>query len=179
MRTKNIRLIGKDRTRLIFKNKALKCQIGENGKVPFYKKKEGDLSTPRGLWNLGKVFFRQDRIKYLKTNKTLRNKISKISENCVWSDDINNFNYNKYVKTNSIKRKLFFNHERLYREDNAYDIFIVINFNIKPIIRGKGSAIFLHCSFNDLRSTKGCIAINKKDFLYLCRNLNSKSKIQI
>ena len=57
MRTKNIRLIGKDRTRLIFKNKALKCQIGENGKVPFYKKKEGDLSTPRGLWNLGKVFF--------------------------------------------------------------------------------------------------------------------------
>ncbi len=179
MMKKNIRLIGKNITKLILNNKVFKCQIGKNGKIPFYKKKEGDLCTPMGSWTLESIFFRKDRINFLKTNKSLKTKVKKISKFCGWCDDIKNPNYNKYIKINKAKRKKFCNYESLHREDNAYDLIVVINFNIKPIIKGKGSAIFLHCSFTDARPTKGCIAIDKKNLLYLCRNLNSKSKIQI
>ena len=69
--------------------------------------------------------------------------------------------YNKHININNLQ-SLKIKHEKLWREDNAYDIIIVISHNDKPTIKNKGSAIFIHCSFSDNRKTAGCIALKRR-----------------
>ena len=82
------------------------------------------------------------------------------------------------VKINNFK-SLNFNYEKLWREDNAYDIVIVISHNIKPVIKNKGSAIFLHCSFFDKRDTSGCIALKKRDLIFAINNMKNNTCLRI
>ena len=46
---------------LLYKGYKLKCSIGKSGMADF--KKEGDLATPKGVFELGLLYFRKDRIK--------------------------------------------------------------------------------------------------------------------
>ena len=77
------------------------------------------------------------------------------------------------MKVNDFQ-SLDISYEKLWREDDAYDILIVISHNVKPIIKNKGSAVFIHCSFSDKRKTAGCIALKKKDLVFLLKNLQYK-----
>ena len=81
--------------------------------------------------------------------------------------------YNSLVKINK-KIKC----EKLFRKDNKYDIFVVINYNFKKPIPFKGSAIFLHLTKN-LKGTAGCIALGKQDLLILLKLIDKKTKIKI
>ena len=127
---------------------------------------------------LESLYYRSDRILRPKFKKKNILKINRITKHCGWCDDVNSKYYNKYINT-----KCFFlnkiSYEGLWREDNAYDIIIEISFNTKPIIKNKGSAIFIHCSFEDFRTTAGCVALKKRDLMFLIKNLNSKAYIQI
>ena len=69
--------------------------------------------------------------------------------------------------------------EKLYRKDKIYDILINIKYNHFPIIKEKGSAIFLHLTNKKYKATKGCIAIVKKDFLKILPLISSNTKILI
>ena len=53
---------------LLYKGYKIKCSIGKNGTTS--SKKEGDLSTPKGLFKMGTLYYRKDRIK-LKVKKVL------------------------------------------------------------------------------------------------------------
>ena len=91
-----------------------------------------------------------------------------------WCDDLKfPKKYNKPIKVNN---KI--NHEKLYRNDSKYDLLIPIIYNSKKTVVGKGSCIFLHLTKN-YKSTAGCIALNKKDFLIMLKLINKKSKIKI
>ena len=142
------------------------------------KKIEGDKTTPIGKWRLEKLYYRPDRVLRPKFKKKNILRINQITEHCGWCDDVNSKYYNKYVNT----KYFTFNkisYERLWRKDNAYDIIIEISHNTKPIIRNKGSAIFIHCSFGDLRATAGCVALKKRDLMFLIQNIKSEAYIQI
>ena len=154
------------------------CQIGTVGFVNASKKVEGDKATPMGKWKLETLYYRSDRV--LRPNIKKKNvlKLNQITEYCGWCNDIRSNYYNKYIKINNF-RSLDTNYERLWREDNVYDIIIKISHNTKPIIRNKGSAIFIHCSFEDFRTTAGCVALKKRDLMFLIKNIKSKSCIQI
>ena len=105
-------------------------------------------------------------------------KLNKITKSCGWCDDIESKNYNKYLNINNLPSpKIGF--EKLWREDNAYDIVIQISHNTNPTIKNKGSAIFIHCSFEDFRSTAGCLALKKRDLIFLIKNLKSDVYILI
>ena len=69
--------------------------------------------------------------------------------------------------------------EKLYRKDNLYDIFINIKYNSNPIVKKKGSAIFLHLCNKNYKPTKGCIAIQEKDMLKIIPTITKKTKIII
>jgi L,D-peptidoglycan transpeptidase YkuD (ErfK/YbiS/YcfS/YnhG family) len=144
-----------------------KCSIGRNG---FTKKKtEGDKKTPRGLFSIGNLYYRKDRISKFETKlKTIQ-----IKKKMGWCDDINSKYYNKPIK---IKKNI--KHEKLFRKDYKYDLLIPINYNTKPIIKNKGSAIFIHLTKN-YKKTTGCVALSQKDFLILLKLINSKTKIEI
>ena len=105
-------------------------------------------------------------------------KINRITQNCGWCDDIKSIYYNKHIKINNFPSPNI-HYEKLWREDNAYDIFIVTSHNVKPIIKNKGSAIFLHCSFSDNRTTSGCVTLKKRDLCFLIKNLKENTCVKI
>ena len=144
-----------------------RCSIGKNGiKI---KKYEGDKITPKGTFSIGRLYYRADRVK--KPVTKISTKI--IKKGMIWCDDPDSNYYNKEIKTN-IKAK----HEILFRKDNSYDYLIVINYNTEKIIPYKGSAIFIHLTKN-YKTTAGCIALKKNDFLILAKIINKKTKIKI
>ena len=153
---------------LLYKGYKLKCSIGKSGIT--YHKKEGDLATPKGTFNLGLLYYRKDRIKFLKSK--IKKKI--ITRKMGWCDDIRSKKYNKEI--------LFpfkYSAEKLYKKNTIYDIFINILYNQDPAIKGKGSAIFLHLADKRYKPTKGCIAILKKDFLKIIPLIKKNTKILI
>ena len=153
---------------LLYKGYRIKCSIGKSGISN--TKKEGDLTTPKGIFGLGSLYYRKDRIKIPKCK--IKKKI--IKRNMGWCDDIRSKKYNK-----EIKFPFKFKAEKLYKKDQVYDLFIHIKYNYFPIIKGKGSAIFLHLANKKYKQTKGCIAISKKDFFKILPLINDKTKISI
>ena len=153
---------------LIYKDYKLKCSIGKSGLNN--SKKEGDFSTPKGLFKLGMLYYRKDRIKKIKCK--IRKKI--IEKNMGWCDDIKSKKYNKQVYFPFRYRA-----EKIYRKDSIYDIFIIIKYNQSPVIKGQGSAIFLHLTNKYYKPTKGCVAVQKKDFLKILPIINKNTKILI
>ena len=152
---------------LIYHKYKYRCAIGKNGIKRF--KKEGDFCTPTGQFSLGPIYYRKDRINKLNTKLN----IYPITKNMIWEDNPNNKNYNK-LNLNNKKSK-----EKLFRKDNIYDIIVVINYNNNPVVPGKGSAIFIHIARNNYFPTKGCIALNKKDLVFLISQLSIDEKILI
>jgi len=151
---------------LIIDDFKLRCCIGKGGIDS--NKKEGDYSTPKGLFSLRKLYFRKDRLNIPKC-KLYKNVIKK---NMAWCDDLNHKKYNEEIKTNNKKLR-----ENLYREDQKYDYIISISHNEKKI-PGRGSAVFIHLT-NNYKPTTGCIALKKKDFEILLKLIDKKTKIKI
>ena len=143
-----------------------KCTLGKNGVTK--KKEEGDLKTPEGVFYLRYIMYRSDKIKKPKTN--LPTYI--IKKNHICCDDPKNSFYNKIldIKNSNLT-------EKLWRKDILYDILIVIGYNDGPIIKGKGSAIFLHLCEKKYKPTKGCIAIEKKNMIKLLKCYPKKIRI--
>ena len=159
-------------------NKVFECQIGAGGLKKASKKIEGDKTTPIGKWYIKSLYYRPDRIlmpKFKKKNISRANRITKL---CGWCDDIDSIHYNKHIKINKC-HSLKINYEKLWREDNAYDIILTTSHNTKPTIKNKGSAIFIHCSFSENRSTSGCVALKKKDLIYLIKNFECGTFLKI
>ena len=159
-------------------NKVFRCQIGTLGLKNAAKKVEGDKTTPTGKWYLETLYYRSDRVLRPKLKKKNILKINQITKYCGWCNDIRSRYYNKYIKINNF-RSLNTTYERLWREDNVYDIIIELCHNTKPIIKNKGSAIFIHCSFEDFRTTAGCVALKKRDLKFLIKNIKSETYIHI
>jgi len=152
---------------LLYDEFKFKCSIGKNGKTT--KKIEGDNKTPKGLYTLGPLYYRKDRLPKLSTKL----KKIEIMKNFGWCDDVKSKFYNKPIKTNINVR-----HEKLYRDDKKYDLLIPIEYNSKKPKKNKGSAIFLHLTSN-YKKTQGCVAIKEKDMLILLNLINKKTKIKI
>ena len=133
-----------------------------------FNKKEGDYSTPKGLFNLRKLYFRKDRvgIPKCKINKKIIKKI--------WLGVMIQNIKNIMKKLKQINKNL---KENLYRKDHKYDYIISINHNERKT-PGKGSAIFIHLT-NNYKPTAGCVALKKKDFEILLKLIDKKTKIKI
>ena len=161
-------IILKNKDTLVFDDFYFKCSIGKNGLSK--DKKEGDLKTPKGNFNIDCLYYRSDRMKKPKTKL----KVISIKKKMGWCNDINNKKkYNKVIK---VSKKI--KHEKMYRLDHKYDLVIPIKYNFKKPIIGKGSAIFLHLTKN-YNSTAGCIALQEKDFLIMLKIINKSTKIKI
>jgi|TARA_B100001540_G_scaffold208509_1_gene183702 L,D-peptidoglycan transpeptidase YkuD (ErfK/YbiS/YcfS/YnhG family) len=154
--------------KIYFGDYKVKCAIGKRGISS--KKKEGDGFTPKGSFKFKYLFYRKDRV--FKIKSFLRKIV--INKNMGWCDDPKSNYYNKLVKF-----PFKFSAEKLYRKENIYDIILVINYNIGPIIKGKGSAIFLHIAKKNYKPTKGCVAISKKDMYLLLSFVNKRTKFLI
>ena len=153
---------------LTYNNYKVKCALGKRGIG--IKKKEGDLITPKGIYKIKGILYRRDKVKNLNTK--LEKKA--ISKKMGWCDDPKAKKYNKLIKF-----PFKFKAEKLYLRENIYDVIVVLNYNMKPIIPNKGSAIFLHLAKKNYRSTEGCIAISKKDMRLLLSKIKKETYLCI
>ena len=153
---------------LYFRNYKLRCSIGKRGIS--IKKREGDKKTPQGEFKLKYILYRKDRIINLKT------KLKKIAINrkMGWCDDINSDSYNKIINF-----PFKYSAEKLWKKENVYDIIIIIDYNLDPVIKNKGSAIFLHIAKRKYQQTAGCIAVSKRNIKLIASKINKRTKIKI
>ena len=153
---------------LKYKDFEFKCALGKSGIGK--KEMEGDNITPKGNFRIIKIYYRKDRLKKPPSKFTL----TEITKNMGWCDDPKSRKYNQ-----PIKLPTKYSHEILYRRDNIYDLIFVLNYNMKPTIKNKGSAIFIHVAKKNYKKTAGCIALKKCDLIFLVKEINKNTKVII
>lgn len=134
----------------------LACALGKSG--PSTVKHEGDGATPVGRLVLREVLYRADRIRRPRTALPL----ARIRPDDGWCDAPADRNYNRRVRLPYPASA-----EALWREDRLYDLVVVLDYNIRPRVRGAGSAIFLHVAREGLAPTEGCVALRLADLIKL------------
>ena len=151
-----------------YKNFKFRCALGKAGMGE--KKREGDNVTPTGTFKIVKIYYRSDRIKKISS----KFRAIEITKNMGWCDDPNSKNYNQLINLPSK-----YGHEKLFKKNNIYDIIVVLNYNMKPVVKNKGSAIFIHVAKKNYQPTQGCIALKKNDLLKILSKINKNIKIKI
>ena len=154
--------------RLTWGATSVRCALGRSGIVN--DKREGDGGTPTGVLPLRRVFYRADRIVAPQTALPL----DTLERDDGWCDDPADDAYNQHVKLPYAASC-----EALWREDRVYDVIVVLGHNDDPIVRGAGSAIFLHVARADYGPTEGCIALGLADLEHLLRSIDIETSISV
>lgn len=149
------------------------CALGRSGIILSSEKQEGDGATPAGTWILRRLLYREDRMSRPKTNLPT-DVILKLDG---WCDAPDDTNYNTQIKLPYDASA-----ETLWRDDNLYNLIVVLGHNDNPVIAGKGSAIFFHVAkYNDtgLAPTEGCIALPEATLKALLESCSTDTKMEI
>ncbi len=138
--------------RLVFKGQVFRCALGRGGVRA--DKEEGDGATPVGVLPLRRVFYRADRVA-IPACSVPREALAPYDG---WCDDPTRREYNTHIRLPHSAR-----HEELWRRDAVYDVIGVLGWNDEPVVRRRGSAIFLHIARPDYAPTDGCVALAPGD----------------
>jgi len=161
---------------LTFAGETIPCAIGKGGACPASAKQEGDGCTPLGSWPVRGVLLRPERAALPTTALSIPWRWTRANDG--WSDGIDDPAYNRPV---TLPHR--FSHERLQREDAAYDIIVVLGHNDMPPMPGMGSAIFWHLWVNGPdgtpKPTEGCVAIARDAMQYILPRLTSATIMNI
>ena len=117
-------------------------------------KQEGDGTTPVGVLTLRRVFYRAD----CGPPPACAVPIEPLAPDDGWCDDPGHADYNRMVRLPHDGRC-----EALWRTDRVYDVVGALGWNDAPVVRGRGSAIFLHVARPDFSPTEGCVALALTD----------------
>lgn len=154
----------------LWNGKSLRCAIGSGGFNSPENRKDGDHTTPIGRWPMREVYYRED--KGARPQTVLPLKV--IRENDGWCDDAADPNYNRFVV-----HPYPASAEKLCREDDLYDIVVVLGYNDKPVIPGKGSAIFLHIARPRFTPSEGCVHLSREDLEMVLREGDNNSAVVV
>ena len=153
-----------------FGDKSYPCRIGRRGAIAGDKGREGDEKTPLGDYVLRFGLYRADRLPRPKSDLTFR----PLRTDDGWCDASDNTAYNRFIRL-----PYDASHEKLWREDGAYDVILVISHNDSPPKAGLGSAVFIHVAQFDDRDTLGCIALAPEVMVRLLPHLKTGMSISI
>lgn len=149
------------------------CLMGHSGRKAL--KREGDGATPLGRLRALEVLYRADRVARPRTALPVR----AIRPGDGWCDAPVDRNYNRRIMLVDGPLPYDASFEALWRADHVYDILIVLDHNIRPRSRGKGSAIFMHLQRDDSRPTEGCIALAERDLRQVLRRLRPGDAVRV
>jgi L,D-peptidoglycan transpeptidase YkuD (ErfK/YbiS/YcfS/YnhG family) len=128
--------------------------LGRGGLKPAADKREGDGASPIGAWPLRRVLFRPDKGPAPATALPAQ----PLAPADGWCDAPGDPLYNRPV-TLPYRASA----ERLWREDDVYDLIVVLGHNDDPVVPDMGSAIFLHLARPGYPPTEGCVALARRD----------------
>jgi len=158
---------------LTFNGKSYPCALGRSGIVSPATKQEGDGATPAGTWPLRRLLYRADKMSGPATSLPT----SAIKRRDGWCDAPDDAGYNTQIE-------LPYNAsaERLWRDDDLYNLIIVLGHNDDPVINGKGSAIFFHVAntkADKLSPTEGCVALTQATLKTVLESCSTDTRICI
>lgn len=139
----------------------VRCSIGKGGARPAAEKREGDGASPLGVWPIRAVLWREDRGPKPESGFPA----TPIQMQDGWCDAADDPNYNLFV-THPYPASA----EHLWRDDELYNIIVVLGHNDDPVVPGMGSAIFMHCASEDYGPTAGCVALAEPDLRELLKH---------
>lgn len=151
---------------LRFQGLTYPCSIGRSGLSN--QKTEGDGATPKGVHAIIGMLYRPDRM------------AQPTSWACpvflgdLWSDDPRDNDYNMMVRSPSE-----YSHEQLRRPDPLYDLVILTGWNWPNVVKGRGSAIFLHQWRGPGITTDGCIGLRRRDLRHIASSIQIRSLLII
>ncbi len=132
----------------------VRCALGKTGVKPAADKREGDLASPLGVWPIRRVLYRPDKGPAPLTALPA----APISPDDGWCDAPDDPDYNRPVKLPHPR-----SFERMWRDDDLYDLLLVLGHNDDPVVPDLGSAIFLHLARPGYSPTQGCVALARAD----------------
>ena len=156
--------------RLRLENLELPCRIGKAGTAPMVDGREGDAKTPLGEYRLRFGLYRADRLPCPPSNLTFR----ALRTDDGWCDAPKDPAYNRFIRLPYAA-----SHEKLWREDGAYDVILVMSHNDSPPEPGLGSAVFIHVAQPDDRKTLGCVALAPEEMAQLLPHLETGMDVRI
>lgn len=139
---------------------------GVGGFAPPGWKTEGDGRTPSGIYPLEAAFGSAPKPE---THMDYR----QTTGSDVWVDDVGSPDYNTWTKKGETRATSF---EEMERADGLYRYGIVIGYNRNPVVKGRGSAIFIHLRKGKRKPTAGCVAVAERDMLSLLAWLDARQK---
>jgi L,D-peptidoglycan transpeptidase YkuD (ErfK/YbiS/YcfS/YnhG family) len=139
------------------------CAIGRGGIGR--GKVEGDGKTPAGRFAIRWFLFRPDG--GLRPARSFR--ALPLRRDSAWCDDSEDRNYNRPVRLPYGRSR-----EGMWRDDRLYDVIGILDYNMRPRVRGRGSAIFFHLARADLSPTAGCVALRAADMRRLLPRLSRR-----
>ncbi|MEP3655895.1 MAG: L,D-transpeptidase family protein [Litorimonas sp.] len=148
----------------------LPCRIGKSGAVPMIDGREGDGKTPLGEYHLRFGLYRADRLPAPQSKLTFR----ALRKDDGWCDAPNDPAYNRFVRLPYTP-----SHEKLWREDGAYDVILVMSHNDSPPKPNLGSAVFIHVAQPDDRKTLGCVALAPEEMVKLLPLLKMGMRVKV
>jgi len=144
------------------------CSIGRSGKR--FLKREGDGASPRGGWQVRRLFYRAD--KGLPPRSAL--KAQAMRDDDGWCETVGDRNYNRLVRIPYATA-----HETMKRPDHLYDVVVELSHNERPRVQGHGSAVFFHLRQPDGGPTAGCVAVSARDMGIILGLIGPQTKIRI
>ncbi len=136
--------------------------VGRNGFAPPGEKKEGDGRTPSGVYPLETTFGYAESV-----NTKMPYRQARVDD--LWVDDPNAPDYNRWVRQSKTRAASY---EKMRRDDNLYKYGVIVEYNTNPVVKGHGSAIFLHVWKGPGATTAGCVAVSEEDILQIFTWLN-------
>ena len=158
------------RGRVDWQMRSTTCALGRSGIVALNAKREGDGATPAGEFLLRRVLWRPDR----RPKPLTRLPCEEIHASDGWCDDPARPEYNRPVQLPFAGSA-----ESLWRDDNLYDLVVVLGHNDDPPRPDMGSAIFLHVAAKDFAPTQGCVAIDQASLRVLLTDVNPGDTLTI
>ncbi|MBI1405032.1 MAG: L,D-transpeptidase family protein [Caulobacter sp.] len=156
--------------RFLIDGQTVRCVLGKGGVVAAADKREGDGASPAGVWPIRRLLYRPDKAPPPRTGLPTH----AIQPDEGWCDAPDHAAYNQRVRL-----PFDASHERLWRDDDLYDLVLVLGHNDDPVVPGAGSAIFLHLTRPDHGPTEGCVALDRPDLLTLLARARPGDAVEI
>ncbi|MEW6766726.1 MAG: L,D-transpeptidase family protein [Pseudomonadota bacterium] len=153
---------------LIAGNNVIPVTLGRGGIKS--NKFEGDGGTPRGVFHAVRLWWRADRHVRPRTFLPVR----AITSADAWSEDPADRHYNQPIRRSGNEAG-----DRLKRDDDLYDFIVEIDYNTRPRIARKGSAVFLHLARENFSPTAGCVGMTKYGMRQLLSRIGRSTRIVI
>jgi L,D-peptidoglycan transpeptidase YkuD (ErfK/YbiS/YcfS/YnhG family) len=128
------------------------ARLGKNGLSA--NRREGDGTTPTGTYRIGRTMYGNE------ANPGVRFRYRRLRCGDWWNEDPSSPTYNSFQHVACGTKPPFGGgSEGMWQQPRPYPYLAVVEYNMRPVVPGRGSGIFLHAQTGG--PTIGCISLRK------------------